>query len=73
MKDHAFLIVSSRGVQRMTKTRPRLKSGEHAIRLRVEIPDAYFDRSIPTAVLEITEDYIMAPEFDVDVVEPEAL
>lgn len=73
MKDTVYLIVNKNGVHGMRKTPPDLKGGEHAVRLQVNVDDRFFKAAIPTALLEIGEEFLITPEIDVDIEPPEDL
>jgi len=55
MKDTVHIVVTKNGVDRMMKTdNYRLKAGERAFKLEVEIPDAVFKPiSIPTVKMTV--------------------
>lgn len=70
MKDSVYLVMNSKGVRHMYKTRPRLKSGEYAVKVKVSVPDEFFNRAIPEATLEIPDGYMIEPPVDMEVEEP---
>ena len=49
---------------RLTKTRPRLESHELAIKLRVEIPDALFEKPTLTASFTVPKEAAVGPVID---------
>jgi hypothetical protein len=65
MKDAVYLVMNSSGLRKMYKTRPKLKSGEYAVYVSVEVPDEFFRQAIPRAHLEIPEGYMLEPPIDV--------
>lgn len=67
MKETAYLILDRKGIRGVRKTRPSLKGTEVAIRLRVEIPDEFFERVIPDATLVIPEEAVLTPPVEIGV------
>ncbi len=67
MKDTVYLIFSSAGVHKMTKNLPALHSGEYAVCLNMEVPDAYFKAAIPKAQLTLGEEQMITPPVTLDV------
>lgn len=68
MKDVIYLVVNQKKVVRMnTRYLPALQSGEFMFELKVEVPDKFFQRVIPSATLLIPEDYVATvPQVIVD-------
>lgn len=73
MKDTIYLIMDRNGVQALRKTRPKLAAGQVAVRLAVEVDDAYFHRAIPTAELVVPVDRLIEPEIIVELQEEPAV
>lgn len=67
MKDVAYLIITKSGVQALRKTRPQLNSGEVAVRLRLTVPDEFFERIIPDAEIIIPEEAVLTPPIEVGI------
>lgn len=67
MKDTAYLIITKAGVSNLRKTRPKLNSGEVAVRLRLTVPDEFFERIIPDAELIIPEEAVLTPPIEVGI------
>ncbi|MCK9513694.1 MAG: hypothetical protein M0R28_21055 [Pigmentiphaga sp.] len=61
MKDTCILVFDKNGVVSMRKRSTELKAGEYAVRVKISVPDHYFERAIPTAEISIPEDYIIEP------------
>ena len=54
MRDTFYLVVNSRGVDRITKSAPgRLKHGERGIKVALLVDDALWRESVPTVELHI--------------------
>lgn len=72
MQDTVFIVFNRHKVIRMNNTYvPSLKSGEYMIRVRFQVPQSYFDRSIPTAEIMVPESSIVAAPIEVDVQMPD--
>lgn len=72
MKDTIYLVVKSRGVDRMLKTRlPSLRGGELAIKLTVTVDDANFRSPLATASLDVPDSFVIEPDIEVDLEQPE--
>lgn len=54
MRDYVYLIFDSRGVRNMVKRQPSLRSGQYAVKVKVEVKDSFFSQPIPE--VEITLD-----------------
>lgn len=67
MRDIAYLTFNADGVTGMKKRHPSLRQGEYAVAVEVRVPDEFFARGIPLAVVEIPEDAIIEPEVEVTV------
>lgn len=65
MRDTCFLVMDADGIVSMAKRTPRLKGGQHAVRVSVSVADKYFEHAIPTADLTITEKHIISPRIEV--------
>lgn len=65
MRDVCYLVMNSRGVTKMTKSKPGLSSGEHAIKVAVNVDNKYFEHAIPTAELTVSEKHLISPVIDV--------
>ena len=70
MKDSAYLIIEKGGIQMLRKNRPDLHAGQVAVKIQVDVSDAYFDRHIPQAHLTLAEEDILTPTIDVAVESP---
>lgn len=84
MKDSAWLVVKSTGIQRIVKgntrqwqrsrgdiPRPPLRHGEYAVLISVEVPDSAFKPiGLPTATIVVPEHALIAPKVDVEVQQP---
>jgi len=71
MHDIVYLTFTASGVTAMHKSHPRLRVDEYAVEVQVAVADAYFDRDIPVATLDIEQRHIITPEVEVEVHEPE--
>lgn len=73
MKDTIYLVLNQRRVDRMLHTRlPKLKGGEVAVKVTVEVGDSNFRTPLARAELSIPDDLIIhQPEVVVDVTEEE--
>lgn len=71
MRDTVYLVLNSRRVDRMLRTRlPKLKGGEVAVKLKVEVSDSNFRTPLATADLVIPNELIISqPEVDIEVEE----
>lgn len=63
----AFLIISSSGRLRATKTRPYINNDEIALNLNIDVPDSFFERLIPTVDIKIPDAAVMSPDIDTTV------
>lgn len=70
MKNKVYLVVSSDGVQRMTKRVPSLYRDEVAISISVSVPDSVFRTSMVAVSLEVPEDRVIQPTADVEILTP---
>lgn len=70
MKDKVYLVISSDGVQRMTKRAPSLYRDEVAISISVSVPDSAFRSNVVAVTLEVPEDRVIQPTADVEVLSP---
>lgn len=68
MRDVAYLKLTRRGISGMTKNCPKLSAGEYAVKLVLTVDDRFFEQAIPTATLDIDDEFLVSP---VIVVEPE--
>lgn len=67
MKATCFLILSGRGVERLTKTVPALAAGEIAVRLTVSADNKHFRMPYVEAAIQLEERHLIHPEVDVEV------
>jgi len=59
MKSECFVTVSSDGViQKFTKKRPKISSTQIAFKLKIEIPDEFFNAILPEVKVAITKDML---------------
>lgn len=70
MKDSTYLIFDKSGIREMRKRHPKLKAGEFAVKIEIEVDNVYFDQAIPTAKLKIDKGDIIRPPVDVTLQEP---
>lgn len=61
MQANFYLVFDRHGAKRMRKDRPALAPGEYAVRMNVTVPDAFFDRPIPVAKVEVSADAHLQP------------
>ncbi len=66
MKDTCYLIMDANGVTDIRKTHPSLKSGQIAVKLKVNVSDKFFERTFPVAELNIPDSYVLEPSIDVE-------
>lgn len=64
MNDSGFLVLNRRGIVRMTKRLPALRSGEILVRLNVSFDPTLFDPA--TVNLEITRNHVMDSMLDLE-------
>lgn len=69
MQDSAFLVLSKSGILKLRKSKPDLSSGERGVRIKVSMPDAYFDQPFPEVNVEFDENDVIEPSVDVRVQE----
>lgn len=73
MRDSVYLVFGSQGIDRMTRRAPELGAGEHAVRVRLEVPDSVFrPNPMPDAVLKVPERAVLSPTLEVMTAEPPA-
>lgn len=65
MKTRFHVAVTSRGAARLTKGRPKMRAGEVAIEVNVEIPDAAFRSPLVQAHILAGEGVVIKPEAEV--------
>lgn len=61
MKTAAYIVINRRGVVRLTKGRPGLRSGEFAVLLRMEVPDSLIAPDIPSVDLTVPIPDVIRP------------
>jgi hypothetical protein len=66
MKAIFFVTFNQRGTVTATKRAPNLRSGEFAVRLQLQVPEAFFKPEIPTVDLTIRERDMILPVVVVD-------
>lgn len=73
MRDTVYLVLNSRRVDRMLRTRlPKLKGGEVAVKLAIEVDDSNFRTPLAVAELLIPDDLIVhQPEVEISIEEEE--
>ena len=69
MKDKAYVVLSRKGVVRMTKTSPGLRAGEVSMLLSVNAPDELFQRPLIKATVEVDKDAVAPVEIDAGTLE----
>ena len=80
MKINRYLIIGSKRFDNWSKKRrppttrlttkpPKLSSHEVAVKLSLEVPDAFFEKPLLSARIEIPEDAVSAPVIEADVVD----
>ena len=62
--DECILVVTERGIDRMTKRAGALKPNERAVRVRVAIPQSWFYQPEIMASIVIPEAAITSPNID---------
>lgn len=55
MKQSSWLIINSRGIKNVRKTRPALEWNEIAVKINLEIPKELFERPTIEATLEVKD------------------
>jgi hypothetical protein len=66
-----YLVITRRGVERVTKKVPELRSGQFAVRLRLNLPDNLFKPDVPSIDLTIPPRDVIVPEIIVEPSDPE--
>lgn len=56
-----YLTFTERRIVKVTKSFPDLGYNERAIRVDIEVPGDYFERSTPRVEIELSEEVITAP------------
>lgn len=64
---NAFLVISNTGTLRVVKQRPALNNREIALTLKINIPDVFFDRLMPTAEIVVPKEAITSIDPEVAV------
>ena len=82
MKDSCWIIMTAKGIRRMTKgrranwtpvERPALNAGEYAVLISVEVPDSAFKpRALPEATVRVPESSLVAAPVEVEIEDPPA-
>lgn len=69
MRDTVYLVLNSRRVDRMLRTRlPKLKGGEVAVKLTVDVDNSNFRTPLANVELLIPNELIISqPEVDIEV------
>lgn len=65
MKSTVYLVMDATGVRFLRKTRPKLAAGQVAVRLVIEVDDAYFHHTIPTVELSVPTGQLIEPEISI--------
>jgi len=64
MKETFYLVINKNGADRIRKSRPALNAGEIAAKLTLSISDKFFERFIPSAELEIPDNFVIEPNLE---------
>jgi len=64
MKTRFYVAVGARGAARLTKGKPRMRAGEVAVAINLEIPDSAFRSPFVEANIEVPEGFIIKPELE---------
>lgn len=69
MQVSAYLVVSNSGSLRVVKTRPHLSNREIALTLKLDIPNVFFDRLMPTVQISVPKEAIIdvSPEVAINI------
>ena len=67
MNIQAYLVISNTGTLRIVKTRPYLNSNEIALTLKLDIPQVFFARLMPTAEIVVPREAIVSIDPEVAV------
>ena len=59
------LIFNANGIVRMSKAPPYLKSGERAVKIKLDVPPRTFARTFPEATIKVPEESIITPTVEV--------
>lgn len=62
---NGFLIIDDRGSVRMTKGRPYLRNNEVAVQIKINVPDAFFERMIPVVEIDLPKEAVAEPDVSV--------
>jgi hypothetical protein len=74
MKDTVYITMNRSGAVSMRKSKPKLNSGQVAVRINLAVPDTFFDRFIPEVNIEVPNTALIHPRIEAEVeIEPEVL
>ena len=60
-----YLTFNKNGIARMTKSEPRLSSGEFGVKIRIAVPQNVFMRKFPEATIKVPEAVMIEPKVEV--------
>lgn len=61
-----YLIFSKDGISEMRRTRPNLRAGEFAVKIRLQVPPETFSVDLPEAVIDVPAPAIVHPVVTVE-------
>lgn len=66
VKSNCYLVLSSSGIQRMTKNPPDMSAGEIAVKVTVKTDTRHFRMPYAEAVIELAERHLIHPDVEVE-------
>lgn len=67
MRDKLFLVMTKKGVQRMSKRPPKLAGNERSVEIMVNVDDSIFEYTFMKTELNIKEEDVLEPTLEVQV------
>ena len=68
MKDEAYIVFNKKGIKKLVKNLPRLKSGEYACLLKFSVDESNFVKPpLPVADLKIEQGFIIQEDVPVSI------
>lgn len=65
MIDTAYVRFTEYGITGLSKRPPKLRAGEFAVQLRLEVPEEQFDRIFPLAIIQVPESGMILPDVEI--------
>lgn len=64
MKTSGFAIITKKGIVGFRAKKPSLSSGQIAVKLNLEVPDKFFDATIPVVNIIVPESHCLVPTIE---------